>query len=297
MMTSILLALAGAAATAGGGYLLGARAGREARRGLESDLGQAQHHASALAGELTQARSQVAALESSLAHERSASNTAEEVASQVRTLISPMVGAQEAASANLQAQMRELAQRVATGDDSVERLDALRSELQQTLAPLLKQDQEKQGIQKMMLDVLGPLMEKERRARGLTLVSPSNRSRHQLPKLLDTLAHRGGFAAVLLSDEMGLPLAASAGARDADVLAGVSSLVFSLADRVATSGRAAPLAVLLRDAANQRILHRIFSVEDDRYLVTAVSKGGEISTDALDPALAALEDILCSQAA
>jgi predicted regulator of Ras-like GTPase activity (Roadblock/LC7/MglB family) len=232
-----------------------------------------------------------------LAHERSASSTAEEVASQVRTLISPMVGAQKAASANLQAQMRELAQRVTTGDDSVERLDALRTELQQALAPLLKQDQEKQGIQKMMLDVLGPLMEKERRARGLTLVSPSNRSRHQLPKLLDTLAHRGGFAAVLLSDEMGLPLAASAGARDADVLAGVSSLVFSLADRVATSGSATPLAVLLRDAANQRILHRIFSVEDDRYLVTAVSKGGEISTDALDPALAALEDILCSQAA
>jgi len=297
MMTSILLALVGATATAGGGYLIGARAGRGARRGLESDLAQAQQHAFSVAAEVTLARSEVATLESSLAHERSASSTAEEVASQVRTLIGPMVGAQEAASANLQAQMRELGQRVVSGDDSVERLDALRNELQQPLAPLLKQDQEKQGIQKMMLDVLGPLMEKERRARGLTLVSPSNRGRHQLPKLLDTLARRGGFSAVLLSDEMGLPLAASTGARDADVLAGVSSLVFSLADRVASSGSAAPLAVLLRDAANQRILHRIFAVEGNRYLVTAVSKGGEISTDALDPALAALEDILCSQAA
>ena len=98
-------------------------------------------------------------------------------------------------------------------------------------------------------------------------------------------------------DEMGLPLAASSGARDADVIAGVSSLVLTLADRVTSSGGASPLSVLIRDSANQRILHRIFTVGKSRFIATAVAQGSEISTDAIDPALAALEEILAAQAA
>lgn len=294
MLTSILLVLTGVLATGGGGYLIGARAGKKAREGLKTDLRQAERQAAVLSEDLAQARATGATLETSLAHERKASTTAEQLTTKVRSLISPIVGAQKAAAQNLQAQMSELAERFGAGDDGVERLEALRSELQQTLAPLVVQDRENH---KMMLDVLGPLMEKERRAQGLTLVSPNRRGRHHLPRLLDTLVRRGGFATVLLSDEMGLPLAASSGARDADVIAGVSSLVFTLADRVASSGGAAPMAVLLRDSSNQRILHRIFTVGKERFLVTAVAKGSEISTDALDPALAALEHILSPQAA
>ena len=297
MLTSILLALVGAAATGGGGYLIGARASRRARESLETDLSKAERQLGTLSEDFARATARTANLETTLAHERRSSHTAQQMATEMRNLITPIVGAQEAATKNLQAQMRELAERVANGDDNLERLDSLRAELQQTIAPLVQQDRENQGIRQMMLDVLSPLMEKERRAQGLTLVSPNRRGRTHLPRLLDTLVRRGGFAAVLLSDEMGLPLAASAGARDADVLAGVSSLVLTLADRVSSSGGAAPLAVLLRDSSNQRILHRIFSVNGERFLVTAVSKGNEISTDALDPALAALEDVLGTQAA
>ena len=295
MLTSILLALVGATATAGGGYIMGARAGKKARDSLAMDASQAALQSAALSQELAHANARAAALETSLAHERaSSSNTAAQLATEVRSLLSPLVGAQEAATKDLQAQMRELAERIASGDDSVEQLETLRSELQSTLAPLVAQDRENH---KMMLDVLGPLMEKERRAQGLTLLSPNKRGRSQLPRLLDTLVRRGGFAAVLLSDEMGLPLAASNGARDADVIAGVSSLVLTLADRVASSGGSAPMAVLIRDASNQRILHRIFTVNNERFLVTAVAKGNEIATDALDPALPALEEMLDSQAA
>jgi len=295
MLTSILLALAGAVVTGGGGYLIGARAGKRARGRLETDLSQAERQATMLSQDLSRAHARAATLEANLVHERKSSTTAEQLAIEVRGLLTPIVGAQEAATQDLQAQMRELAERIAIGDDDgVEHLEALRSELQQTLAPLVAQDRENH---KMMLDVLGPLMEKERRAQGLTLVSPNRRGRHHLPRLLDTVVRRGGFATVLLSDDMGLPLAASSGARDADVIAGVSSLVLTLADRVASSGGAAPMAVLLRDSSNQRILHRIFTVGEERFLVTAVSKGREISTDALDPALAALEDILDPQAA
>ncbi|MGH1341652.1 MAG: hypothetical protein ACRBN8_08890 [Nannocystales bacterium] len=294
MMTSVLLGLFGAIATGTGGYLLGARAGRDSRRALEGRVDEARVQTEALSQELAQSRLQLAAAQTRAEQQ---DTNSQQVASQVRTLLGPIVGAQETATAKLQAQMQALADRVVGGDGSVEQLDALRREVQHTLAPLLEKDRKSEGLHKMMLDVLGPLMEKERRAHGLTLVSPNRRSRHELPKLLDTLAQRGGFATVLLSDEMGLPLAASAAARDADVLAGVSSLVFSLTDRVVRSGGPAPLAVLLRDASNQRILHRIFSVDGERYLVTAVSRGGTLTTDALDPALAALEDILGTQAA
>ena len=294
MLTTIILALIGAAATGGSGYLFGARAGKKAREGLESELSRSKHQVAEFSQELSQAHARAATLEESLAHEHRSASSGEQLAAEVRSLLSPIVGAQEAATRNLQVQLRELAERVDSGDDGVAQLEALRSELQQTLAPLVAQDRENH---KMMLDVLGPLMERERRAQGLTLLSPNRRGRHHLPRLLDMLVRRGGFATVLLSDEMGLPLAASSGARDADVIAGVSSLVFTLADRVASSGAAAPMAVLLRDSSNQRILHRIFTVEKERFLVTAVAKGNEIATDALDPALAALEDILGPQAA
>jgi len=297
MVTSILLALLGAAATATGGYLLAARAGRQSREVLEADLGRARVKISALNGEVSLGNSRIAALQSALDRAQAQDNTAQEVATQVRSLLSPMVGAQRAATADLQAQLGALADRIASGDDGVEQLGALREEVRSTLAPLLQKDRESQDLRDMMMGVLSPLMERERRAHDLTRLGSSRASRHHLPKLLDMLARRGGFAAVLLSDEMGLPLGASSGARDADVLAGVSSLVFSLADRLETSGGPAPLAVLLRDASNQRVLHRIFSVGGERFLVTAVSKGSELSTDALDPALTALEGVLGAEAA
>ena len=158
MVTSILLALVGAAATAGGGYLIGARAGKGAREALEMDVSQAERQTAALSSDLAQANARATALEASLAHERNSSSTAEELATQVRSLLSPIVGAQEEATKGLQAQMRELAERIATGDDSVEQLETLRSELQSTLAPLVAQDRENH---KMMLDVLAAVARKD----------------------------------------------------------------------------------------------------------------------------------------
>ena len=55
--------------------------------------------------------------------------------------------------------------------------------------------------------------------------------------------------------------------------------------------------MLIRDASNQRILHRIFTVDDEPFLVTVASKGGELATDVFEPALAALEETLRPRAA
>jgi len=284
-IASLLFAVVGAAVTGGGGYLVGVTAKRRACRQLEADY--------------TQLRTHAESLEASLAAQQTASAATEQVREEMRSLITPLVGAQRASAAQLQAQIQgqlhELARRFESEQDSGDRLEVLREEIHQSIAPLLQQDRESKDVRAMVRDMLGPLMQKEKRAQGLTKLAVAGRTgRQHLPRLLETVAMRGGFSAVLLSDEMGLPLAASAGARDADVLAGVSSLILTLADRVSKAGGPMPLAVLLRDAANQRILHRIFQIGDERYLVTAVSRGEEITTDALDPALGALEDVLAA---
>lgn len=207
-------------------------------------------------------------------------------------MMAPLVG-QQAGVEQLQRQMQQLVTRITTSDKDGEQIESLRRELHRTIAPLLERDRTThQDLRAFMSDVLSPLLESERRGKALHSLSQSRRGREHLPTLLDTMARRGAFLAVLLSDEVGLPLAASSGAKDADVLAGVSSIILTLADRVTRSGGPAPNAVLIRDSANAFILHRIFKVGDERFVVTAVAKGTAVATDALDPALPALEHAL-----
>ena len=277
-IATLLMALAGITLTGGGGYLLGLLLGRRARRELTTR-------------EAEQAQ-QIEQLQVALAQRESSTATAEKLREDVRQLIAPVMGAQQASAQQLRVQMQQLVGKVADADDNGDRVEMLRREIHQAIAPMLERDREQKGLRELVLDTLGPLMESQRREQGLKSLSTPRRGREQLPALLDTMARRGGFAAVLLSDDVGLPLAASSGARNADVLAGVSSLILTLADRVAQAGSPTPTAVLVRDNSNQLILHRIFPVADERFLLTAVAKGGEVSTAALDPALAALEDIL-----
>lgn len=275
-LIALSVALAGIAGTGLGGYLLGVLLGRRSRRALQNDAA------------LKQLR--VEQLEHALAQSSTAA------AGQVRELLAPLLGQQQASTQQLREQMQQIAGRLSADDRKGETVEVLRQELHRTLAPMLERDREQKGLRQLVLDVMGPFMENERRAQGLKTVAAPKRGREQLPALLDTIARRGGFAAVLLSDEVGLPLAASSGARDAEVLAGVSSLILSLADRVTKTGGPTPTAVLVRDTANQIILHRIFTAGGERFLVTAVSKG-EVSSTALDPALTALENVLGKNAA
>lgn len=145
-------------------------------------------------------------------------------------------------------------------------------------------------VRDSMRQVVEPLRA-HRRAQRLRSLSAHAAGRKQLSGLLDEIAQRGGFSGVVLSDEVGFLLAESRGARDAEGLAGLSSLVFTLADRTRQAGRPPPTAVVVRDAADQRTLHRMFSIDGERYLLTAVS-AQELSVDALDPTLTALERCL-----
>lgn len=288
MSTALLVALLGVFTTGLGGYLTGLLLGRRARHQLRQ-------HADAQGQHVEQ-------LELALAQERSNAAAAIGVRDQLQVMLGNWMGQQQSNAEQLYGQIQHQLQQVMLqlhtedrGSDDVERM---RQEIQRALAPMLERERDQKGLRELMLDVISPMMESERRAQGLKTLRAPTRGREQLPALLESIARRGGFAAVLLSDDVGLPLAASSGARDAEVLAGISSLILSLADRVSTTGGATPLAVLIRDSSNQLILHRIFTAAGDRFLLTGVSKSSEVPTTALDPVLAALEEVLAkSQAA
>lgn len=140
--------------------------------------------------------------------------------------------------------------------------------------------------------VLAPLFERERVAHALSRVDVGRGTRDELPRLLEAIANTAGFTSVVLSDEVGLPLASNDRADDAEIIAGIWSLLLTIADRVAASGAPAPLSVVVHDAEGRAILHRIFSAGRHRFLLTAVSRSDRLAPESLDPALANLERVL-----
>lgn len=65
-------------------------------------------------------------------------------------------------------------------------------------------------------------------------------------------------------------------------------------DRVVLSGAPGAQSVVVHDAANQTLLHRLFTSSGNRFLLTAVTRGRTLSPEVLDPALGKLERILAA---
>lgn len=148
------------------------------------------------------------------------------------------------------------------------------------------------SVQAEIARALAPILDRERIGNELARIETGNGTLGELPRLLDSIAVRGGFNALLLGDEVGLPLAATTGARDVDAWAGGASLLLSLSDRLAQGGAAPLSAVLLQDESSQLTVHRIFRVGKERYILSAASRGQRIGPDALDAALGKVEAIL-----
>ncbi len=151
---------------------------------------------------------------------------------------------------------------------------------------------EASSVQAEIARALAPILDRERIGSELARIETGSGTLAELPRLLDSIALRGGFTALLLGDEVGLPLAATTGAKDVDAWAGGSSLLLSLSDRLAQGGSAPLSAVLLQDESGQLIVHRIFRVGRERYILSAQSRGQRLSPDALDAALGKVEAIL-----
>lgn len=174
-----------------------------------------------------------------------------------------------------------------------EQTQVLEGELKKAMQSFAQRQADEASLKETLQEVLAPIVERERRELALSAI-PAHDSddRRGLPVLLNAIASEGGFTTVLLSDEVGLPLATNNEAEDTDMFAGVSSLLVSMFDRIVESGQPTPLAVVLRDDNNQVIIHRVFRIHDERYVLTAVNKGTLLTPDALDPAVTPIEQAL-----
>ena len=168
--------------------------------------------------------------------------------------------------------------------------------LQHVIEPLVERSNaDIQDLRTTLQLLLAPLAQREQLALELANLHGSSRGRADLTQLLDQIAEKGQFSAVLLSDADGLPLAASTNAKELERLAAISALALIVADRIARDGSPAPSSLVLHDEANSETLCRIFRVGDQRLLLAAVSVGIPLAATALDPALPKVDDALSMQ--
>ncbi len=191
---------------------------------------------------------------------------------------------------------RELAEDVAAesrrANDLAERLaehhqDAeARALVESVLQPMAAREEETRSLENMVRSVLGPLAARERIGWALSTIEARTAAHRDLPDLLDTIAQRSGLGTMLLCDEAGLPLASTSSSTLAnDTLAAMSALLLNLVDRIEAAGSPAPFSAVFRDEANQVILHRVFSVGKERFVLSAATSGRAMTPDDLDPAL------------
>jgi hypothetical protein len=157
-----------------------------------------------------------------------------------------------------------------------------------------QQDTEDAKLRAAIQSVLTPLVQREKMSLDLSRLEGGGPQR-DLTALLDQVAEKGNFSAVLLSDEQGWPLASSTGSRDLEKLGATSSLMLLLADRMGRDGSPVPLSLMVHDSANRIVLCRLFHVENQRLSLTAVSVGGHLTPAALDPALVKLNAVLVNR--
>ena len=143
---------------------------------------------------------------------------------------------------------------------------------------------DKENNDQVVSKATAPAPEQERAARNLSGIQAGS-SRSDLNDLLDAIARRGRFDAVLISDESGLLLATSADAEETEGRAGASATLITVARYLVRVGEPEPLAFLLHDQANRMALSRMFTVDNTPYLLTAVSTGQAVGTHVLDPIL------------
>lgn len=184
---------------------------------------------------------------------------------------------------------------------ALEARDALRAELSRAHDALadahaLRGEERGRSDLREVERILSPLLEKERVAQTIQHIELGRGTREELPRLLDAIAKAGGLSALVLSDDSGLPLAASAEAERPEVLAGVWSQLLTLADRVVENGDPAPVSARVQDVDGRVLAHRIFSAGDQRFLLTAVSRAGALGPESLEPAVAKLERVLMRDA-
>lgn len=120
--------------------------------------------------------------------------------------------------------------------------------------------------------------------------------RSNITDLMDEIIIKANFESILLSDDQGLPLAGNSEINDLDTLAAISAFALIFCDRFTRDGFVAPLSLMTHDPEGREMLFRVFYIENQRFVLTSVSKGLMLTSNSLDPALTKVADILLSNA-
>lgn len=284
----------------GGGYAFGSRKGRTARaaladeweaRGtrielLESEV--ARSNASkppSFRGELEQA---LAPLLSSAKKD----SGVEVLRGEVQTVLET-IAVRERSNDAFRSEVRNLLSEVAKkSEGSAHVEDRLRTVLAPLLAERAERGEGERDMRRIIDEALEPLRERETLGHDLSTIHVGSGNLADLPALLDAIATKAGFSSVVLSDESGLPLAASAGSMDVDGISGTAAFFVTLAERAERASLPRPLSCVVLDETNRITVHRLFSVGDTRFNLSAVSRGRAMAPGVLDPALLPLERVL-----
>lgn len=307
----LILAMASGSVLLASGYLFGAKRGRSARAALVTELTGREAELSLHGATIAAQQREVAELSREISRRAEAPGTA--VTKELELMLQPLV---ESKAGDVEELRHELRSLVRTLSDQERGQDALREELRQGLAtigktsdpeklnrdmqrvlqPLLRKQEDSAALREMMREMLAPMIERDRMGKELSRLEAGS-GLGELPRMLDAIAEAGGFTTVVLSDDVGLPLAANGSALDVEMLAGMASFLLTLAERAERNGAPRPQAVVVLDDSNQHVLHRIFAVESVRFTLTAVSRGVYVAPGALDAALGKLEKVLAKRVA
>lgn len=164
--------------------------------------------------------------------------------------------------------------------------------LQHVIEPLTEWEIKVEKIQSDIELMQASMVSHDSVALKLNNLETETHHRSDLTQLMDEIAEKAHFKAILLSDENGLPLVSNHGAVDLERLAAIASFVLLFGERINSDKDCEPTSFLVREAKNKDILSRIFLVGKQRLVLTAVSLELQLTPNALDPALEKITRIL-----
>ncbi len=167
--------------------------------------------------------------------------------------------------------------------------------LQRVIEPLSKWDEQVEKLRADIKQMQTNIIHHDQIALELSGLQTHTGSRDDLVRLMDEITEKAQFEAVLLSDENGLPLVTSSQAKHLDRIAAIASFVVIFSDRINNHDDAVaayPVSFLVRDNNNKDTLCRIFHVDNQRLVLTAVSAQLPLTPGALDPALEKVSSLL-----
>lgn len=163
----------------------------------------------------------------------------------------------------------------------------------QMLRDLVEAQSRSNQAQERIEELLKPVVKNDRLADELAELLPEgSQTSRDLESILNSVAKHGRFRSILLSDDGGLPLAASKDSTRPEAMAGVAALLIILAERIPRHGFAQPTALIVHDKEEQISVNCVFKVNDRNYLLTVLTDDPHVTPDHFDPIISRISALL-----